>query len=297
MTIDTEETIGTGKTGKSPAARIAGFLALAAALAVGYAAYHAWNRGLLDAAREAAPDGINLEPSPGEPGAFVVNPGFEAILAVDLVESRAPTAENAPREILRLEEEAWSFDAARSSLRVKRAFDSEKYFVRVKGTFAYPLVFTLPDVTKPGSIRLIVEGKLGLEGEDYSFDAATRRLTLLGTSQSTEWFCLDYGTADGTVTINSGIADRFTRSMRAYMGYPVDGNCEAADGSGRRFMIQDAGALEGSAPWLLELLPTGEGYVGRKLWPDAFRFDPSTGIIELAEPIDADRFSVFAFAD
>lgn len=279
------------------AAKIAGTAIAILALAVGCVTYHAWNRGALDEAKDAAPDGINLEPIAGSPGAYLVNPAYEAVLSVALVELRLPKPGDAPRRVTALDDKEWSYDDKAGVLSLTRPIDDEAYMVRANGHFRYPLSFRMREGLDPASIRLLVDGKIGIDGVDYRFDPGTGVLTLLGTSPDTGWFGFSFAMLDG---VSSGAigdlgADRLTRAMRAHLGFPVDGNCAAVGDDGRLFRAPDDEA--GEAPWLIELLPIAEGYVGAYSLSDGFRFDAATGIIELDEPIDPARFAVYAHMD
>ena len=254
--------------------------------------FHAWNRGLIDEAKHAAPDGINVFPVVGKPGTYLVNPGFAHIASVQTFQNQIPNPDGPPPIIQDIRREHWRYDGATSLLILDQPIDDKQYMMMVQGDFRYPLVFFVAPTTKVDSIRVIVAGKIGIENEDYRFDKDRSSIELSATTRTTPWFALVYDTAEGNFSIGSLSAEQLTRAMRIHLGLQLEGNCKARDTIGRQFQTE-AGTR--AKPWQVELFPIKEGYRGQAFWPRDYSWDPSTGILEFDKPIDVSRFAVFAY--
>ena len=81
-----------------------------------------------------------------------------------------------------LEASDWSFDPSTSSLRIDVPVDGAREMVVALGTRVRPPQVTLPEQVDFESVRVIVGGRLGVEGEagDYTLDRESRLLRLLG---------------------------------------------------------------------------------------------------------------------
>jgi DNA-binding CsgD family transcriptional regulator len=266
--------------------------ALAAVALFAACAHGAVRRGLA-----AEPDGINVSPVPDSPGTYLVNPRFERVAEVSVVRNSVPDIDGPPPESRSLPASAWSYDRSRSRLTLRDPIDDASYWVMVRGRFAYPLAFIPERPVEPGSVRVIVDGAIGLEGIDYRLGAAQESIELFRTSGKTGWFALSYQTDQGQCSIGSMTPDRLTRAMAAHLGFPVDGNCRPAEGEGTaplagRFVWEQDPVT--SDPWLVHLLPKGEGYVGAVLWPRDFTYERETRTLVLKTPIDPERYGVYA---
>ena len=187
----------------------------------------------------------------------------------------------------------WRYDPILSLLSLDTPVDDSVYWVMVDGRFDFPLVFFPYHLATADSIRVIVDGVIGIEGTDYAFDSSSGTITLLKTDEKTLWFCLTYMADLGQASIGSMTPEHLTRAMNAHLGFPFDGNC-APIGESKTHFLLDTEFLGDTAPWLLQLLPKGEGYVGSELWPRDFTYDKTTREIMLKEPIDTDRFGIYA---
>lgn len=268
-------------------------VALAAALLLaGGILWHGWNRAAATRGLRASPDGINVIPIPGKPGAYSVNPRFARLTKVDVSAFGLPDPDGPPPIVREVPSRSWRYERASSVLTLSERFDDKKWMVSVSGAFEFPLSFGVGDGLEPKSVRLIVDGKIGLAGEDFSIDGDGSRITLLGTGPSTAWFAFSYRNSSGDFSVGSLTAERLTRAMRSHMGIALEGNCRPMGADGRRFAASGART---DAPWLLELLPCQEGYVGGQLWPRDFEWDPAKGELNLKLPIDPSRFAVYAY--
>jgi len=289
------ETINTlpGPFGR-PAYRRALFIgaALAAVAVFAACAHGAVRRGLA-----AEPDGINVSPVPDSPGTYLVNPRFERVAEVSVVKNAVPDIDGPPPESRTLPASAWSYDRTSSRLVLRNPVDDASYWVMVRGRFNYPMTFFPERPVETGSVRVIVDGAIGLEGIDYRCGSDPASIELLRTSGKTEWFALSYRTDQGQSSIGSMMPDRLTRAMAAHLGFPVDGNCRPAEGEGAaplasRFVWEQDPVS--SDPWMVHLLPKGEGYVGAVLWPRDFTYERATRTLVLKTPIDPERYGVYA---
>lgn len=280
-----------GPLGRPPVRRAVFAGAALAAVAVFAACAHgAVRRGLA-----AEPDGINVFTVQGSPGTYLVNPRFERIAEVSVVRNAVPDIDGPPPESRSLPASAWSYDRSRSHLVLRDPIDDGSYWVMVRGRFSYPLAFFPERPVEPGSVRVIVDGAIGLENIDYRLGADLASIELPRTSVDTEWFALSYRTDLGQSSIGSMSPDRLTRAMAAHLGFPVDGNCRPAEGEAplaSRFVWEQESVS--SDPWMVNLLPKGEGYVGAVLWPRDFSYDRETRTLVLKTPIDPERYGVYA---
>lgn len=122
----------------------------------------------------ARSSGHNAVPT-GEPGVYRIPAALDSLSQVRVVPKDAD-----PANARVLSASEWSFEPATGRLRIGVKVDDERESVVALGARARPPRMTLPEDAKLDTVRVVVGDRLGIEGQDYEIDRATRVLRLLG---------------------------------------------------------------------------------------------------------------------
>jgi len=131
--------------------------------------------GMTGAAMEEKLEHINASPLK-EKGAYHVCPVFKSIENVTILKRGGPYGKEHTRE---LKSGEFSFDAATGKLTVKAPVDNEKEVVLVRGKRSSPAAWFFEKGLDPKDVYIVVNDCELEEGEGYTLDAKTGKLTIL----------------------------------------------------------------------------------------------------------------------
>lgn len=247
----------------------------------------------ITAEEKIPPDDINAEPLSGSPHFYSVNIKFVSIDDVIVTTNIAAESLGVAHDSFTLSKTEWSYDSIKNTLFVKRDIDDTNYLVRIKGRYRTPLVIIPIDKIDPAQIRLVIDGKTGIKGTDYIYNAKKNEIELPSCRTGKEKYILQYNHSGGSASISSMSTSGLTRSLLQYMGWPTEGNTTSLDQHGLLFSPR---STRYKSVWLVQLIPSHDGYGGKDILKK-FHWDNKNNILTLDEPVDTEKFSVMIFGE
>ena len=139
----------------------------------------------------------------------------------------------------------------------------------------------------------MIDNKIGISGKDYHYDRSKNSIQLIACKTGQEKYFIQFRVSGGSVSIGSASTSELTLPLLKYLNFPVDGNAACIDSSGLRFSPQ---GINFKSVWLVQLIPTGDGYTGRDILSN-FCWDAKKNELILEEPVDAKRFSIMIYGE
>lgn len=236
---------------------------------------------------------LNAEPVEGSPGFYALAVKFKSVEKVSISTMLPAESLGRKHETITLPGNDWSYDEKTGLIELKRKIDDSVYIVRAEGKFETPLTVKVSAGEKASNIRFVYNGKIGKSGTDFSYDEKMNEIKLFPCVTGDEKYMLQYSTSKGACSIGSMSSSDMMREIRAYFEWPLDGNSRAIDASCRKFSPVNASF---SGVWLVHLLPRRDGYFGKDIIK-GFRWDESSNILFLSEPVDLDKYDVYIFGE
>jgi hypothetical protein len=244
-------------------------------------------------AAETSPQKINLEPVIGQARSYRSAIKFTSVNRVYVRTLISAESLGHEKEISDIPSNEWSFDASTGIVNIRRDIDLSVFTPVAEGKYASPITIMTAKDIDPGSIRVAVNWKIGVKGTDYIYNGINGEISLPRCITGDENFFLSYRTGKGGCSISSGIPSEMNRKLRSYFELPLEGNTRRSNELGTGFTLTD-GSLK--SVWLVELIPTGDGYGGKSI-RSGFTWNREKNELELSEPVDTSKFSVYVFGE
>jgi hypothetical protein len=232
------------------------------------------------------PDSTILNTIPGNPEVYLVTPRFDRIDRVVLI---AKDGSEKDRETP-LSAADWAFSPGSDRLTLTNPVDPSRFAVRIWGPRQDPWVATATEPIDPLSIRLAIDGRIGIRDKDY-FPGKDGHSIIVPSFDSAR-FSLKY--RFGHTYTGSGPSGEanLTRQILKYFDYPLSGNF-ALDAAPATYHPKSD---RFESVWSILLIPVREDETGRILDnPSDWKFDPATQELTILSPRDLARFEVYAW--
>jgi hypothetical protein len=236
---------------------------------------------------------LNAEPSQDTPHRYTLAIRFDTIDEVLICTQLGAEAAGTRHEQTILPASEWRFDRTTNTIDVDRNVKADTQIVRVSGRYALPLCITPAEKTESSSIRLVVNGRIGEDGEDFRYDSAKNEIILPRCTTGNEPYIILYSQPSGCASVGSSSSEHLTRSLRAHLGWPVDGNMKPLNKAGTRFS-----PAEGMyrTVWLVQILPSFDGYTGKDIL-SGFTWNSTKNELLLDDAVDLKKYSVLVIGD
>lgn len=236
---------------------------------------------------------LNLEQVAGNPHSYHCAIRFKSVDGVYIRTQISAEAAGHASEVLELGKDEWKYDTSTGLFSITRDIDTSVYIPVADGKYETPLRIVLREKIDPATIRFSVDGRIGEAEKDYTYHADKDEIILTSCVTGDENYMLQYGTKEGSSSVCQGNPSEVTREVRAYFGWPLEGNTIQVGTDGKRFALGE-GKLK--SVWMVEFIPLANGYKGKNL-RDGFTWDAGKNELVIPEPVDTAKYSVFIFGN
>jgi len=251
-------------------------------------------------------DHINVQPLNDE-GFYHVTPVFRILEKVVVVKKEASS--DASRRTLK--DKDWSFDREKGCLEVKAPVNNDKEKVIVYGTRELPWVWKLKESLEPGSVKVLLNDRAGVRGEDFEVDEEKGVIRFLKMdfcdSAKNHYISFGYKRDPENPNLFRGGAignHRDRKAVRSFLGLPEEEgsveNLQQSVGTNASF-TDDPSKFTLTQPMQtkgLRVAVAKRGEPGNLQWLKAdenFTYDEKRGIITLLKDIPLDREKEYLF--
>ena len=248
---------------------------------------------LLSSGREIKEDNINVEPIEGSPNHYSVNIKFSRIDKVLIRTTLIAESSGQKKESYTLPEKEWHYNQDKNLLVVSRAVDNSKYIIRVAGRYETPISIIPDKKIDPSSIRLVVNGRIGIHNKDYRYNRKKNIIELTACQTGKEKYIVVYNYTGGGASIGSAGMSDLTLPLLKHINFPVEGNSLPSDQTGLRFSPVDVSFRH---VWMVQLIPAGDGYTGEDLL-SGFKWDQVKKELILDNPVDIKKYTLMIYGE
>jgi len=248
---------------------------------------------LFSSGRYIKEDNVNVEQIPGKPHHYSVNIKFIKIDKVLVSTTISAESLGQKKESYGFSSNEWSYDYNSNLLIIDKDIDQSKFIVRVIGKYKTPICIIPSEAINQSSIRFVVNGKIGISEKDFKYDKAKNIIELTACPTGKEKYIIQFDYAEGVGSIGSANVPDLTLPLLKYLNFPIEGNAISLDNKGLRFSSKD---LNYKSVWLVQLIPTSDGYVGQELL-SGFKWDVKKKVLTLDKPVNTKKFNLMIYGE